>query len=76
MDTSQVMNLLNHNRYSPINPIFFFCLFVVVVVAISLATPAAYGGSQARGLIGATAAILCHSSQQHQTLNPLSKARD
>ena len=32
---------------------FFFCLFVflsfVVVVAISWAAPAAYGGSQARG---------------------------
>ena len=31
---------------------FFFCLLsfvVVVVVAISWATPAAYGGSQARG---------------------------
>ena len=31
---------------------FFFCLFT--------ATPAAYGGSQARGLIGATAAGLYH----------------
>ena len=28
---------------------FVFCLFVVVVVAISWAAPAAYGGSQARG---------------------------
>ena len=41
---------------------FFFCLFVflsfvvvVVVVAISWAAPAAYGGSQARGPIGAVA---------------------
>ena len=35
---------------------FFFCLLsVVVVVAISLAAPAAYGGSQARGPIGAVA---------------------
>ena len=32
------------------------------------ATPTAYGGSQARGLIGATAAGLHHSSQQHQIL--------
>ena len=31
---------------------FLFCLFVVVV-AISWAAPAAYGGSQARGRIGA-----------------------
>ena len=36
---------------------FFFCLF-----AISLATPTAYGGSQARGQIRATAAGLCHSN--------------
>ena len=55
------------------------------------ATPVAYGGSQTRGPIGATAAGLhtatatpdlshvCdlhHSSQQSQILNPLSKARD
>ena len=57
----------------------FFCLFfvvVVVVVAISWAAPAAYGGSQARGLIGAVAASLHHSSQQRWILNLLSKARD
>ena len=36
-----------------------------------------YGGSQARGLIGAVAAAdLHHSSQQRQILNPLSEARD
>ena len=35
---------------------FFFCLF-----AISWATPVAYGGSQARGPIGAVAASLCQS---------------
>ena len=52
------------------------------------AVPAAYGGSQARGPIGAVAAghshvgdpshvcNLHHSSQQHQILNTLSKARD
>ena len=36
----------------------YFCLlsfFAVVVVAISWAAPAAYGGSQARGRIGAVA---------------------
>ena len=33
----------------------------------------AYGGSQARGLIGAVAARLHHSSWQHQILNPVSK---
>ena len=49
---------------------FFFVFFVVVVVvvvvivvivAISWATPAAYGGSQARGLIGAVATSLRQS---------------
>ena len=40
---------------------FFFFSFVVVVVAISWAAPAAYGGSQARGLIRAVAASLHHS---------------
>ena len=33
---------------------FFFFVF-------SRATPEAYGGSQARGLIGAVASVLCHS---------------
>ena len=32
--------------------------------------------SQARGPIGALAAGLCHSSQQHRILNPLNEARD
>ena len=42
---------------------FIFCLFLsfVVVVAISWAAPAAYGVSQARGLIGAVAASLRQS---------------
>ena len=39
-----------------ISPIFFFCLF-----ATSWASPMAYGGSQARGQIGAVATSLCHS---------------
>ena len=41
----------------------FFCLFVCLfsLFAISWAAPAAYGGSQARGLIGAVAAALHHS---------------
>ena len=61
----------------------FFCLF--------RATPAAYGGSQARSRIRATAAGLHHSpatpdpshvcnlrpsAQQRRILNPLSEARD
>ena len=47
---------------------FFFCLF--------RAAPAAYGGSQARGQIGAVAASLHHSSEQCQILNLLSEARE
>ena len=58
---------------------FFLCLLsFVVVVAISWAAPAAYGGSQARGWIRAIAAGLHHShsnvgsklrsSQQHHFL--------
>ena len=54
---------------------FFFCLF--------RAAPEAYEGSQARGLIRATAMPdlslifdLHHSSQQCQILSPLSEARD
>ena len=64
---------------------FFFGLF-----AFSRAASAAYGGSQARGLIGDIAAgqhhshsyagsepLVCnHNSQQHQILNPLCGARD
>jgi len=40
---------------------FVFLSFVVVFVAISLAAPAAYGGSQARGPIAAVAAGLRQS---------------
>ena len=41
--------------------LFVFCLLSFVVVAISWAAPAAYGGSQARGLIGAVATGLRQS---------------
>ena len=66
--------------------IFFFSFFV-----FSRAALVAYGGSQARGLIGAVAAGLdtatatwdlsrvCdqhHNSWQRQILNPLSEAKD
>ena len=36
----------------------------------------AYGGSQASGPVGATAAGLYHRSRQHWILNPLSEVRD
>ena len=65
---------------------FFVCLvgcFVCVCVCVCVcfgvvfrATLAAYGGSQARGLILTVTASLYHSSRQHQILNPLSKTRD
>ena len=64
MDSSRVLNLLSHSRNSyPLVlhsgfSIFWFCLFVCLFVF--RATPAAYGASQARGLIGATAAGLQH----------------
>ena len=66
--------------FFPFLPSFLSCLF-----AFSRAAPMAYGISQAKGLIGAVAAGLrqSHSNmgseprlQQHQILNPLSKARD
>ena len=51
---------------------FFVCLFVCFLRA----TPVTYGGSQARGSIGATAARLRHSPQQRRILNLVSEARD
>ena len=68
-----------------------FSLFVFFCFCLSRATPEAYGGSQARGLIRCTAAGLLtatampdlslirdlhHSSQQRRILDPLSEARD
>ena len=49
-------------------PFFFFLLIRT--------TPTAYGDSQARSLLRATAASLCHSSQECRILKPLSEARD
>ena len=52
--------------------LFIFCLFLLFLWAATTA----YGGSQARGRIGAVTTVLHHSSQQCWILNPLSKARD
>ena len=41
---------------------FFVCLFFVFVFCLFRAAPVAYGGSQARGWIGAVATSLCHSN--------------
>ena len=57
-------NSFERNSWKKIKPFLFFfvfCLFVVVVVAISWAAPMAYGGSQARGQIGAVATGLRQS---------------
>ena len=87
-------NLHPHGYLSGSSPLghngnlrFFVCLFLLF-----RATPVAYGGSQARGRIGATAAGLHHSHSYSQIwatsvtyitaqgnariLNPLSEARD
>ena len=37
------------------------CIFIYLFACLFRAAPVAYGGSQARGPIGATAAGLCHS---------------
>ena len=50
------LEIILFNRPKFINYSFFFGLF-----AISWAAPMAYGGSQARGLIGAVATSLCQS---------------
>ena len=79
-------SLSNHVRLVPASFFFFFFFF-----GLFRAAPVAYGGSQARGWIGAklpaytTATAmpdpscnfdLCHSSQQCLILNPLREARD
>ena len=53
-----------------------FILFYYLFILLFRTTPAAYGGSQARGRMEAEAAGLHHSSRQRQIFNPLSKARD
>ena len=46
-------------------------LFFVLVFALFRAAPAAYGGSQARGQMGATAAGLCQSHSNAGSEPPL-----
>ena len=76
------LNVSTHSTH-----LFFLFVFLFLFFVFSRATPAAYGGSQGRGRIGAVARAtatqdlncvcdLHHSSQQHQILNPLSKGRD
>ena len=53
----------------------FIHLFYLIF-GLFRAAPALHGSSQARGRIGAGSCQPTPSSQQHQILNPLSKARD
>ena len=53
-----------------------FLFFGFVFLPFSKAASEAYGGSQARGLIGVVAVGLPQSHSNCQILNPLSKARD
>ena len=70
---------------------FFVCLFVFVFLSFVSTTPVAYGGSQARGQVGAIVTALCHSHKNARSEpylrptpqlmatscpNPMSKARD
>ena len=50
--------------------------FVLYINCLFRAAPAAYGDSQARGLIGAVAAGLHHNYSNAWILNLLSKVRD
>ena len=56
--------------------LFYLFYFILFYFLLFRAAPAAYGSSQARGLIRTTAIDLCHSSRQCQIPNPLSEARD
>ena len=47
--------------FQALSAIFFYFLFIFCLFAISWAASMAYGGSQARGLIGAVAASPCQS---------------
>ena len=46
--------------------LLFIYLFIYCLFAFSRATPPAYGGSQAKGLIGAIAAKPAPEPQQHR----------
>ena len=55
---------MNYPVYSANNVFFpkgFILFYLFCLFAISRVAPMAYGGSQARGQIGATAASLCQS---------------
>ena len=63
----QKVNILINKKFSTPSPAlviflsFFFIFYFILFFCLFRAKPVAYGGSQARGLIGATAAGLHHS---------------
>ena len=87
----EIVCVLGHRVHGNSVFSFFFSFLFFFFSFLFRAALSAYGGSQASGLIGATAASLHHShsnatsshvfdlhhsSQQHWILNPLSEARD
>ena len=69
---SKIKILRDKGEVNSMNSRLFFFGFLPFLGSL----PMAYGGSQARDLIGAVAGGLRQSSQQHRILNPLSKGRD
>ena len=71
-----IFSLKTVDLEQPSGCLFAICALSLFSFLLFRATPATYGGSQARGRIGATAADLHHSSRQRRILNPLGEARD
>ena len=60
-EVERMLNYLNAKRPSPKHIILIIIIIFFGLFAFSRATPAAYGGSQARGQIGTAADSLHHS---------------
>ena len=65
-ETSSTLQTVTRNsclkQKSPFKKIFLFhFIFIIIIILLFKAAPTAYRDSQARGLIGALAAGLCHS---------------
>ena len=86
-----VLSVSAVQQSNPVIPMYAFSLFFFLAFCLFRPAPSAYGGSHARGLIGAIAAglrhshsnarsephlNLHHSSRQCRILNPLGEARD
>ena len=66
MDTSQVQNPLKHNGIVLLKKFIIYLFVYLFICLFSKATPMAYGGFQARGLIRAVAAGSCWPTPQPQ----------